>query len=281
MEIIDTQMHFGPGNVEHTLGGMDAIGVTRALVDEIWSAKSGVAPPGQELEGGGFRPTTPTIELASTLHPDRFSYILRIHRLDPEVESLIRMSKDAPNLRCLRMLVAVPGSPEIKAFADGEYDSVFAVAEETGTPMKLFLAGNAHLLARYAKKFPRLQFMIDHCGLATINFSKEKPFGVPDLVHFDEVLKMAQYPNVSLQWAHAPRLFGERYYPFAGISPYLRKAIDTYGVERVMWASDLGGNVTGETWAELLYYVLHSKEFSAHEKEWFFGKAAKIFLNWD
>ena len=46
-------------------------------------------------------------------------------------------------------------------------------------------------------------------------------------------------------------MFGELEYPSPGLIPHLRRAIDAFGVERIMWASDHGGNQTGETWEQL------------------------------
>ncbi len=259
---------------------MDGVGVHKALIDEYWGQGINL-PPGYPLAGGGFRATAPTAEIACAQHPDRFSYLLRIHRLDPEVNSLIRMAKDTPHLRCLRMLVALPGENEMEVFADGGYEDVFAVVEETGKPLNLLVMGQAHLLARYAKKLPKQRFIINHCGLATGMPTQEFPFGEPDIAHLDKILELAEYPNVYLQWSHAQRLFGELTYPYEGILTHLRRAIRAYGAERIMWASDIGGSVTNDTWAELLLYLLHSTELTPDEKEWILGKTAKTVLDWD
>ena len=92
MEIIDTQIHFGPGGIDRVIGAMDGIGISKALIDEYWGRGIHL-PPGYPLAGGGFRATAPTAELACAQHPDRFSYLLRIHRLDPEVNSLSKNGK--------------------------------------------------------------------------------------------------------------------------------------------------------------------------------------------
>jgi len=280
MEIIDTQIHFGPGGIERVIGAMDGIGIHKALIDEYWGRGIHL-PPGYPLAGGGFRATAPTAELACAQYPDRFSYLLRIHRLDPEVNSLIRMAKDTPHLRCLRMLVALPGEREIEVFADGGYEDVFAVIEEAGKPLNVFVMGQAHLLARYARKFPKQLFIINHCGLATGEPTKAFPYGAPDIAHLDKVLELAEHPNVYLQWSHAQRLFAELHYPYEGILTHLRRAINAYGAQRIMWASDIGGNVTHDTWAELLLYLLHSTQLTPHEKEWILGKTAKTVLDWN
>jgi len=36
MDIVDTQIHIGPGGIDETLPAMNAIGLRAALVDEYW-----------------------------------------------------------------------------------------------------------------------------------------------------------------------------------------------------------------------------------------------------
>jgi predicted TIM-barrel fold metal-dependent hydrolase len=288
MRITDAQIHFGPGGIEQTLAAMDALGIDAVLADEFWGLKSW--GPGYWLSNGAYRVTSPTAELASWLHPDRFSYVLRVDRRDPEVESLIRMAKDAPRARAVRMLPALT-AVELEAFATGGYDRVFAVAQEAGIPVFVFIAGHVELMARYLEAFPRLQFIVDHCGMpleANIGFLDEPTpeqaahceVAGPDIAYFDEVLKLATHSNVALKWTHAQGMFGVRDYPFAGLWAHLRRAVSAFGAERILWASDSGGNNTGETWAELLFCMRDCPELTAHEKEWILGRSLRTILDW-
>ena len=79
MDIVDAQIHIGPGGIDRALAAMDAIGVRAAVIDEYW-LRNFNNEPHHVLPGGGYRPVGPTAELAAQLHPDRFSYLLRIHR---------------------------------------------------------------------------------------------------------------------------------------------------------------------------------------------------------
>ena len=36
MEIVDAQVHIGPGRIEETLAAMDALGIRAILIDEYW-----------------------------------------------------------------------------------------------------------------------------------------------------------------------------------------------------------------------------------------------------
>ncbi len=289
MDIVDAQVHFGPGGIEELLAGMDALGINAVLADEFWGLDNW--GPGYRLANGVLRVTAPTAELAAAQHPDRFSYVKRVERLDPEVESLVRMAADAPGIRAIRMLPSLTAE-ELAAFADGAYADVFKTAGSVGLPVFLYIAGHVELLPPYLEEFPEVQFIVDHCGMPMeqgISFlDAETPdqaaevsgHSGPDVAYFDEVLKIAEYPNAALKWSHAQGMFGVLDYPFSDLMPYLRQALDAFGPDRIMWASDMGGNQTGETWAELLFYIRDCPSFTETEKEWLLGKTVRTLLDW-
>jgi len=201
MDVVDAQIHFGPGGIDRTLAAMDALGISAALVDEFWGLDNW--GPGYALPNGAYRVTSPTAELASWLHPDRFTYVLRVDRNDPECASLIRMVKDAPHARAVRIIPAVTAE-ELDAFRAGAHEPIFAEAARIGLPLFVFIAGHVELLAPYLKAYPDLPVIVDHCGMpmeAGVSFlDADTPEGpARDNAYFDEVLKLAAYPNVALK----------------------------------------------------------------------------------
>lgn len=289
MEIVDSQIHFGPGGVSELLAAMDAVGVTAVLADEFWGLDNW--GPGEILKDGVLRVTTPTAELAASQHPDRVSYVRRVDRNDPEVESLIRMTADAAGARAIRILPGLT-AVELSAFEQGDYDQIFTTANTAGLPVFVYIPGHVELMARYLEKFPELTFIVDHCGMpmeAGISFldaqtpqqaAGETAQSGPDISYFDKVIELAGYSNVSLKWSHAQGMFGVRQYPFPALIPILRRAVDAFGAQRIMWASDMGGNQTGETWAELLFYLRDCDAFTETEKTWLLGKTVRTVLQW-
>jgi predicted TIM-barrel fold metal-dependent hydrolase len=286
MDIVDSQIHFGPGGTAEVLAEMDALGIQACLVDEFWGLETW--GPGYTLANGTFRPTRPTVELAAIQHPDRFAYVARVERTDPEVQSLIRIAADDPNARAIRMIPGVTAA-ETDAFAAGDYADAFTAARETHMPMFLFIGGHMDLVTPYLEAFPDVRFIIDHCGMpleaGLSMLGADTPAAAsshpgPDVAYFDEVLKLADFTNVALKWSHAQGMFGELEYPSPALIPHLRRAIDAFGVERIMWASDNVGNQTGETWEQLLHYLLDSDGVSNEEKAWLFGRSVRTVLNW-
>jgi predicted TIM-barrel fold metal-dependent hydrolase len=280
MDIVDSQIHVGPNGIPEALAAMDALGIASAVIDEYWLSSGMELEPRTLLPNGARRALTPTAELAALTAPERFAYLVRLDRRDPELRGILRLLADAPHARALRIAPGVfPG--ETEAFGAGDYDDLFAaVMECCGLPVFVAIPGNTPLLERYVKKFPGLKFIIDHCGMPFDNLPLSETDKTQKPAQFDQVLKLAGHSNVALKWAHAPGLFGVSDYPLAGLRPILRRALNRFGPERVMWASDFGANRTGETWGELLFYMIDNTDLSTAERANVLGGTARAWLGW-
>lgn len=293
MDVVDSQVHLGPGGIDKLLAAMDALGIKAAVIDEFWFGTATEMPTYAIAAGNEIvhRKVAPTAELASLMHPDRFSYVLRVDRRDPQMHSLIRLLRDAPNGRALRI---TPGlaQAELSALASGGYDQMFEKAGECGLPIFVTIPGNAAALQRSIEKFPDVTFVIDHCGmpftsamkqgLAAAGLADQLPEmgGGTNEAEFRNVLRLAERPNVALKWGHAQGLFGVTGYPFVGLRPYLRSALNAFGAERVMWAGDASANLTGETWAELLFWLLDNPDLDQNERANLLGGTVRRILSW-
>jgi predicted TIM-barrel fold metal-dependent hydrolase len=283
MDVLDTQYHLTPGKMESTLASMDALGIDSVLIEEYWfdpkDYAEGVLNPGYRLANGAWRAMHPTAELASVLHPNRFSYFVRIDRTDPQLECVMRMEASSPHCRGYRALASWTPE-ETGVFAGGGYDEMFALAEDIGMPMCLFIPGQVHHLPRYAEKFPDLTFVVDHCGLLRSDDIGTIDLGTYDrLGYFDVVLNVAEHPNVMLKWGAAPRIFDQSVYPYDPIRPYLRRAIEAFGADRLLWASD-ASVMFGWTWSDILNCVRDDPELSVNEREWILGRTARRVFDW-
>ncbi len=293
MDIVDSQAHLGPGGAAEMVAVMDALGIAAVLIDEWWMGKT--LDPGYHLANGAFRPTAPTAELAAWTWPGRFAYLLRVDPRDPELESHIRQLRDATYCRALRIAPGI-NRDELARFDRGDYDALFAAAADCGLPICVTIPGHAERLDDYAAKFPASRLIIDHIGLRP--GPKMLPLiirleGLPDSEAywtklgqepigdaFDRVLRLADRPNIALKWAHAPTMFDMPGYPHLGLRPWLRKAVDAFGAERVMWAGDAQTNSSGESWAELLFTIREDPGLSDGEKALVLGGTAREWLDW-
>jgi len=282
-DILDAQIHLGPGRIEETLAQMDVLGIKGVLIDEYW-LRAFANEPHHVLANGVQRPVAPTAELASQLHPDRMSYLLRISRDDPEFANVIRQVRDAPGGRALRI---DPGlSPTLRqSFAEGGYDHIARAAAENGLPLFVFCPDSPDAVSRLARTVPDCRIAVDHCGIYS-NSMRTGFAQLPALCEaeqvamFDRILALAEHPNVALKWGHASAMFDCPAWPGEGLRPILRKALSAFGKERVMWASDFSVNQRGETWADLLYGVLADPGLSADAREWVLGKALRGWIGW-
>lgn len=295
MDIVDSQVHLGPGRASELVAALDALGIGSVLIDEWWMGTPG--HPYYEVGEGGMaqRTTSPTSELACWQYPGRFSYLVRVDPRDPELNAVVRLAADNPHVRALRVSPGM-NRAETSDFAKGGFDEIFALASEHGLPVFVQIAGHADLLERIVTKYPDSRIIICHCGMPP--GAKLWPIfaqmeDLPDSMDFwrsvgetpldqafDKVLQAARWPQVALKWAHAPVMFDAAGYPNLAARPFLRKALDAFGAERVMWASDISANQTGESWAELIFAITENPEVSASEREWVMGKTARKWLNW-
>lgn len=283
MDIVDAQIHMGLEGAEPTLASMNALGISAVLIDEYWGRNApgdmGNTLPGYLLANGAWRTASPVAEQASLLHPDRFSYLVRVDRQDPDLEGIVRLVASTPHRRALRIL-PVRTAAEAEAFRAGAYDALFALAQDLDIPVFVFIPGAVELLAPYAERYPRLALIIDHCGIpfGGLDASAARPPTGED--YFDEVLRLAAYGNVALKWSHAQSRFVAGDYPYTALRPLLRRAVDAFGPQRVMWASD-HTVIPGHSWADILLFVRENPDLTDEEKGWILGRSLRRILRWE
>jgi predicted TIM-barrel fold metal-dependent hydrolase len=302
IEIIDAQVHLNQlvpdwrtapmdDVIATSLQVMDAVGIDRVLIGEARGFDPKNRPQGEVLPNGAIRTDYPFSERAVELHPDRFVYHVRIDFRDPELDQIAAGVHGLPGAHGMR-IVPVPQTGEVASLDRGEFDALFAAAERHQVPVFAWVPGRAQMLLPYIQNYPRLQFIVDHCGVgvAPIRVGQLPVTMATSLTEsrseriaqLERVCDMARYPNVALKWCHAPGLLSEEDYPYRDLMPLLRLAIDAFGAERIMWASDytVARDQNGNSWGECLYYMLDSDQLSTTEKEWILGGAARRVLDW-
>jgi predicted TIM-barrel fold metal-dependent hydrolase len=277
MDIVDAQVHlFMTMNDAEALKVMDALGIQSALIDEVWAHSSDLPlMPGYELPGGVWRPTAPGGMVASMRYPDRFSYLLRVDPDDPDIDTVVSHVARSPGGRAVRLNAQTP--KEVSAARDGRRADFFACARKHDLPVFVMTRGNAALYEPYIRQYPDLPIIIDHVGVA----------GTPE--QFDELLALAALPNVYIKWCHAPEVFRAKAYPFPEVQPLLERALEAFGPERIMWASDFtavawissgGSGFVNYPWGEALFYMRHNPALSEGDKAWILGGTARKVLRW-
>jgi predicted TIM-barrel fold metal-dependent hydrolase len=202
---------------------------------------------------------------------------------------------DRPGVVGLRIVASAQFNPEeLARLRAGGYDRALAACERLGVPVFVMIAGTPQHLAPVAKRFPDLQIILDHIGLPRP--PAEQP-DTPPWKMLPEVLRLAEYPNVAIKLSGAPSLSAEPY-PFADVWPHVVRLLESFGVERLAWASDIGvvrgrvgwstyrvpageGEYVGKhTYMESLAFLLYNDQLSTGEKEQLLGQSARRILKW-
>lgn len=266
LDIIDAQAHiFLTIGEQEALAAMNALGIQGVMIDEVWSIVGEEIAPFVRLANGTRRPVSPRAEAASLKHPERFSYIQRIERTDPQLADLLSVYAGSSGCRSVRIDLRLP--EERQAFMNGGYDQLISLVQRHDMPLSLLGRDTGATVAGTIARFPDLRFILDHCG------SPRTP------EQWEEVLPLAKFKNVWMKWSGPGKAFGGAY-PFSEALKQFSRAIDTFGVERLMWATDFTQNETGDSWADLLNYIRESTLLGGADKERFFAGTAREVFKW-
>jgi predicted TIM-barrel fold metal-dependent hydrolase len=267
LDIVDAQVHLSKVGTRKTIAAMDAIGVAQALYHEHEGRDADRNhTPHHKLENGFARPFGAHAEVAARRYPDRLQLIWQIDPRDPDLDAVVRLVRASPHLRALRMCMANPA--EIALLDAGGCAPAFAVAQKYGLPLMVLAARRAPSVRQYLEQFPDLTIVLDHCGIPA------KP------EDFAETLALARFPNLALKWCHAVDYFPSTGYPFREWDPYLKAAVEHFGAQRIMWASDFTEDRGKCTWAESLFYLRNTPVLAQSDREWILGRTVRTLFNW-
>lgn len=271
MDIIDAQVHLNSFGSKGALGAMRALGIAGVMVDEYTGVEGEKLKPYVVAPGNVPRPVQPWAENMALNHPDQICYLIRLDYRDPDLEAIVRLASASPGAKALRICVLFPS--EVEAFKADRHRRIFEIADRYQLPLFANVR-QIELLAPYYGEFRNAKIIIDHCGLPVdIDFK-------PSDERLDVVLSLARYPNAYFKFAHAPTMLGGQQFPFTEMNSKLRRIVDAFGANRVMWASDATEAIGGYTWAESLLYIKGNPELSGEEKEWILGRTAREVLGW-
>jgi len=267
IDIVDAQVHLTLDMDERTiLASMDALGITGVVADEFWHVTENLAGmPCAPLPGGLFRPLSPYAQAAALRHPDRFSYLQRIEPRDPELDAVMTLLGSAPGCRAVRLVLL--GGAQRAAFGSGGYDHVLHAAQARALPVCV-LGADMTTLPAVASRFPDLPIVLDHCGWPR------------NAQHWEQILQAASLPTVALKWSHAFRAFGAAMNPAEATQREFLRALEDFGVRRVMWASDINHDESGASWSALLGFVRDNPALSAGDKSWVLARTARSVFGW-
>ncbi len=266
-DVVDAQVHLTLElNEGALLASIDALGIRSVVLDEFWYITDDFrGMPCAPLPGGTFRPLSPYAQAAALRYPERFSFLQRIDRRDLDAGAVVRMLGASPGCRAVRVLPL--GREERAAFGEGGYDEILAAAQAEQLPVCV-LGVDLATLPLVTRRFPDLPIVLDHCGWAR------------SLEHWEQVLSAAALDTVFLKWSHVSRVFGGAQDPLETARRELHRALEAFGAERVMWASDVTEDEAGADWSQLLGAVTEDPELSSDDMQWLLSGTARSLFDW-
>jgi predicted TIM-barrel fold metal-dependent hydrolase len=129
------------------------------------------------------------------------------------------------------------------------------------------------IVHKWCAQYPKTRVVIDHFA----RIGMKGPVKPTDL---DNLRRLAKFSNVYVKTS-AFYALGKKQAPYADIAPLIQSLRDTFGAQRLMWASDCPFQVQdGHTYANSVALVRDRLDFlSAEDKSWMLRKTAeKVFF---
>ena len=122
---------------------------------------------------------------------------------------------------------------------------------------------------RMCEKHPETPLVVDHCGR----------IGTDGTIRDADVLQLCRLARHKHAYAKVSAFYalGRKKAPYADLAPMIRRLVEAFGPERLMWATDCPYQVQGEhTYRDSIELVRSRLDFlSADDREWMLGKTAE------
>jgi predicted TIM-barrel fold metal-dependent hydrolase len=241
---------------QELISEMDAAGVHRAIL----------VPPSWEGERNDL------VLEAARLYPKRFAVMGRLDTDLPNAKELAQNWKNQPGMLGMRFTFR---RPQLSApLVEGRLDWLWSEAEKRQIHMMILVT---HQQVKYvdsiAQRYPGLNIIMDHMGLVS-GTKDEAAFAELDLL-----LAIAKRPNVAVKVSSLPAYTSDAY-PYKKLHPYLRRAYDAFGPQRLFWGTDLS-RLPCTYHQGITMFTEEIPWLSEDDKTWMMGKGICHWLGWD
>ena len=146
-----------------------------------------------------------------------------------------------------------------------EMMQMFHLMEQQDVLLSITLIDGDHQvgeLTEVIQECPQLKVAIGH-------------FGMPVAQGWEQQLRLCLHENVYMESGGITWLYNSEFYPFPTAVKVIRQAIDTVGVEKLMWGSDYPRTITAITYRMSYDFICKSDLLTDDEKKSFLGENAK------
>ncbi len=187
---------------------------------------------------------------AAQLYPERIIGV--IGRFDPtgdDVASRLAAFLAQPGMLGARITLIKRWE---RWLADGVLETFLAEAGRLRMPVQVYAPNQGALLREAAKRHPQTTFLVDHM---TLRHSDPAPFQ-----HWDEVLMLADAPNVYVKVSYFPEV-ARSAYPFKNVQRYFEGLFERFGPDRLIWGSNYPPSRSACTYKESVDFVADALPF--------------------
>jgi predicted TIM-barrel fold metal-dependent hydrolase len=235
-----------------------------SMMDEAGVDRAVVVPPSWAGDDNDYG------EDAVGRYPDRFALAGRVPLTTPMTSRAFAEWYRQRDLKAIRLTFS--RGPSLEWLHDGTADWFWQAAEDADVPVFVFAPEQSEQLADVASRHPGLRITLDHLNLDTRLSGDEIDRPLRD------VLGLAKYRNISVKASSMPS-YATDPYPFRSLHPRLRDVVDSFGVERVFWGTDV--TRLPVPYAEAVSLFLEELDFlSDRDKELVMGQGVSSWIGW-
>ena len=244
MTVVDGHVHVGLTKyvtVEVLLAQMEAMGIDKALLVQY---------------GGCYN--NAYLRECMQRFPGRFASLGMVDYKAPDVAERMRREVDSNHLAGLRIPASITD------------EAVWTIVGELGIMASLSGRPTEEGIEDYIKGFPQARFRLEHMGFPDLDKTPDEP-------GYQRLMGYAAYPNVyfMLSGLYA---FGVKH-PYEEAIPFVKRALECFGAERIMWGSDFP-RVCGWETCEMTLALPRTWDFLTEAQlEWILGETACTIFN--
>ncbi len=166
----------------------------------------------------------------------------------------------------------------IRAHAlSGALGAFFEAVQDARLPLNIHAPSHLEAVEWIAMRYAGIPLAIDHLGIRT-TFAPPLP---PDpFKHVPALLALARFENIHVKATGIPAVSREPF-PYSDIWDPLRRVIDSFGPDRVMWGTDWTRATAFYSYQECLQSFATSPALGADERSLLLGGTARRFYQLD
>jgi len=197
-------------------------------------------------------------------YPQYFRGVCRVDPLDPAAPDHLSQISEQPGFHGVRLSPAADASGD---WITGPLmPPLWKRCQSLGVPMTL-LAPITRVpdIQKLVERFPELTVVIDHMADCPVDQPHE----------LEKLIALVRYPKVFVKISHTWSL-SKQSYPWLDSQRLVRRLYDTFGPQRLMWASDWPIAKERATYAQRLTVVKDDMPFlNTDDKSWMLSKTVE------